>query len=364
MLEFQVGSRSVTSGGDAIFVSGSARIYKCHFTFSDEWEGLSVRACFENGDTKVGVLLTNDNECYIPWEVLERPGKVTVGVVGVNSDGVIRVTMEHTVGNVHMGSDTNVEINERERTQSLIDQIQSAFGDFYNAERKRVFDEEARAESEISRVKEEYDRYVAELERKQLEIDRAEAENLRKEDELYRVQSELARTASENERALAENVRVQQEQSRDQAESHRSTAEMARYSSEQARVSAENQRVHADEQRTDGYIAAKAAYETALQTLQDSLASGDLKGEPGNDGLAGKDGESGVYYGTEEPAGENHPIWINPDGSPNDYTGERGATGENGYTPVRGVDYWTEEDKAVIVSAVIDSLPDASEVEY
>ena len=36
--------------------------------------------------------------------------------------------------------------------------------------------------------------------------------------------------------------------------------------------------------------------------------------------------------------------------------GEMGAVGESGYTPVRGVDYWTEDDKAEIVDDVKDEL--------
>lgn len=38
--------------------------------------------------------------------------------------------------------------------------------------------------------------------------------------------------------------------------------------------------------------------------------------------------------------------------------------GEPGKTPVRGVDYWTESDKAEIVRAVLEALPDAGEVRY
>lgn len=35
----------------------------------------------------------------------------------------------------------------------------------------------------------------------------------------------------------------------------------------------------------------------------------------------------------------------------------RGDDGKNGYTPVRGVDYWTEADKAEMVADVISALP-------
>lgn len=44
--------------------------------------------------------------------------------------------------------------------------------------------------------------------------------------------------------------------------------------------------------------------------------------------------------------------------------GEQGQTGAAGYTPVRGTDYWTAEDKTAMVNAVLDALPDGDEVSY
>ena len=44
--------------------------------------------------------------------------------------------------------------------------------------------------------------------------------------------------------------------------------------------------------------------------------------------------------------------------------GDTGPAGADGATPVRGVDYWTEEDQAAMVNAVLDALPDADEISY
>ena len=41
-----------------------------------------------------------------------------------------------------------------------------------------------------------------------------------------------------------------------------------------------------------------------------------------------------------------------------------GLKGENGYTPVKGTDYWTKADKQEIVNDVIAALPDGTEVSY
>jgi hypothetical protein len=62
------------------------------------------------------------------------------------------------------------------------------------------------------------------------------------------------------------------------------------------------------------------------------------KGDKGDAGANGKDGKNGV------------------DGAPGK-DGSNGKDGVDGKTPVRGVDYYTEADKAEMVSAVISALP-------
>ena len=43
--------------------------------------------------------------------------------------------------------------------------------------------------------------------------------------------------------------------------------------------------------------------------------------------------------------------------------GDTGETGKDGYTPIKGTDYWTEEDKTAIVNDVLAVLPAAEGVE-
>ena len=42
------------------------------------------------------------------------------------------------------------------------------------------------------------------------------------------------------------------------------------------------------------------------------------QGDKGNPGTPGKDGAPGVYYGTTQPTGDTHPVWIDPDGDHDD----------------------------------------------
>lgn len=37
--------------------------------------------------------------------------------------------------------------------------------------------------------------------------------------------------------------------------------------------------------------------------------------------------------------------------------GEKGNPGTDGYTPVRGIDYWTDQDKAEIIAETVAALP-------
>jgi hypothetical protein len=83
-------------------------------------------------------------------------------------------------------------------------------------------------------------------------------------------------------------------------------------------------------------------------TSANGTSSADLKGSKGDQG------DSGVYVGSEEPIDPSIIVWVNPDG-------EAGSVGK---TPVKGIDYYTDADKAEMVSAVIAALPDASEVSY
>jgi hypothetical protein len=72
--------------------------------------------------------------------------------------------------------------------------------------------------------------------------------------------------------------------------------------------------------------------ETAVhKALEDAKASGEFNGENGEDGKNGVDGKDGEK-------------------------GEPGENGADGYTPQRGVDYWTDADKAEIKSYVDDAI--------
>ena len=63
-------------------------------------------------------------------------------------------------------------------------------------------------------------------------------------------------------------------------------------------------------------------------------------------GPPGPQGEQGIQ-GIQGPQG---PI------------GKTGTAGKDGHTPVKGVDYWTNEDKTEIINSVLAALPAAEGV--
>lgn len=81
----------------------------------------------------------------------------------------------------------------------------------------------------------------------------------------------------------------------------------------------------------------------------EQLAS--LKGEKGDTGPQGPKGEKGDA-GPQGPKGDTGD------------TGSQGPAGPSGYTPVKGTDYFTEEDKTEMVNAVLAALPAAEGVSY
>lgn len=75
------------------------------------------------------------------------------------------------------------------------------------------------------------------------------------------------------------------------------------------------------------------------------LDAGYVKGDPGADGITPHIGTNGHWYIGDEDTGVK-------------------AEGTDGHTPEKGVDYWTETDKAEIVEEVLKEIPVGDEVSY
>ena len=91
-----------------------------------------------------------------------------------------------------------------------------------------------------------------------------------------------------------------------------------------------------------------------------------LKGEKGDTGATGPQGPQGEQ-GERGPQGEQGPKGDQGqqgEQGPKGDTGDVGPAGPAGYTPVKGTDYFTEEDKTEMVNAVLAALPAAEGGSY
>lgn len=97
---------------------------------------------------------------------------------------------------------------------------------------------------------------------------------------------------------------------------------------------------------------------TALQALQEPPEKTVRNGAPGEDGVSPTveitaiDGGNRVSI-TDAEGSSSFDVMNGTDGAP----GTPGADGADGHTPIKGVDYWTEEDKAEMVADTIAALP-------
>ena len=82
-----------------------------------------------------------------------------------------------------------------------------------------------------------------------------------------------------------------------------------------------------------------------------------VKGVDYFDGVDGKDGVNGVD-------GVNGKDGYTPIKGVDYFDGKDGENGKDGYTPIKGTDYFTESDKEEMVNLVLGALPSSEEVSY
>lgn len=85
--------------------SGSVNVYRVRFDFSDDWDGMSRTAIFRAGAESRAVLLDDDNETVIPWEVLKVPSlPLYCGVYGAIDSRVVLPTIWASLGTILEGA--------------------------------------------------------------------------------------------------------------------------------------------------------------------------------------------------------------------------------------------------------------------
>lgn len=96
-----------------------------------------------------------------------------------------------------------------------------------------------------------------------------------------------------------------------------------------------------------------------LKKLEDGIASGDFRGEKGEKGDKGDVGPMGPAgpqgpQGAQGIQGETGPV------GPQGPKGETGPKGDPGYTPQKGVDYWTTEEVDAVTADAVGKAEEAA----
>lgn len=84
--------------------SGSVNVYPVQFKFSEDWEGLTRIAVFRAGVDTISVLLNENGECAIPWEILVKAGlRLNVGIYGTKGGDTVLPTVWADLGKILPG---------------------------------------------------------------------------------------------------------------------------------------------------------------------------------------------------------------------------------------------------------------------
>lgn len=84
----------------------------------------------------------------------------------------------------------------------------------------------------------------------------------------------------------------------------------------------------------------------------------DMEVRPAFDITIPMDGESEGVVFVPNVSGDGILSWTNNGNLPNpEPVNIKGKGGADGYTPVKGTDYWTDADKAEMIADVISALP-------
>lgn len=124
-MQIKVTPHTITLNKTEIVNEGEYNINTCKFELSEEYTGLTNMAIFTNGTNTFKTMIV-DNQCIIPYEVLEDEGTLMVGVYGYEADGetlVKRYSPTPVAFYVEKGSYALAQEGEQP-SPSIIEQLQ------------------------------------------------------------------------------------------------------------------------------------------------------------------------------------------------------------------------------------------------
>lgn len=124
-MQIIVTPHTITLNKTEIVNEGEYNVNTCEFELSEEYTGLTNMAIFTNGSSTFKTMIV-DNQCIIPYEVLEQEGTLMVGVYGYECNGdnlVKRYSPTPVAFYIEKGSYTLAQEGEQP-SPSVIEQMQ------------------------------------------------------------------------------------------------------------------------------------------------------------------------------------------------------------------------------------------------
>lgn len=322
MIRITISGTEIYGKMDTKLTSGSVgRVVE--FTFDSAWDGLFKTVVFRVGDDSRSCYLGDNTMCEFPWELLthDKVGKlIHIGVCGMRDEKIVFPTMYTYVGKLEQGADPNadpsiehspelveqlIEIAEeaKEIAQSVRDDLDS--GDYGGGG--------ADGYSPIAKVEETINGAIITI------TDKNGTTTATITDGKDGAQGPQGPQGKDGASIAVENV---------------------------------------SESTADGGSNVITFSDGKTVTVKNG--SSGSKGDKGDTGLPGSNGLDGYSPTvTVSKSGKITTIKITDKNGTKTATindGGDGASGKDGYTPIRGTDYWTEADKAEIKSYVDDAI--------
>jgi len=334
---FTVRGDKITPDEEYLFTEGNKGSYEAVFDFGEEWDELAKLCIVENGKTVYKPIAIIGNSCLLPEFIR---GSVKIGVIGVDSIDDAEQTIRISTNMRGIGVQSGAASKE--------------------------------ANAELSMAAEVWEQYLIEMEnnRKAAEAAKEVAENAKTAAQTAEYNSsEYARMAHDcmqEAGAARSDARLYAQQSDEKSIEAIGAAKEAALSATEAKAKANSvlgMTVDADTLEEGNDATVEKTEADGVIHLQFGIPRGQTgktgakgdKGDKGDKGEKGDRGEQGLQ-GIQGLQGVQGEQGIQGEQGPKGDTGAPGADGKDGYTPVRGKDYWTDDDKAEIKAYVDEAI--------
>lgn len=217
----------------------------------------------------IGYVVSSD-EFGLLVDKINQVHKIQLDLSDLKSD------MQDTIKDCEDATDECIDVTEK--TKKVISDMNTLNKNVSDAEAQRIINEN-------NRINAENQRNIKETERNDAEQIRIDNENARKTAESIRNNNENSRKTAETARVNAENARNNAEEERESQEEIRQTNEQIRQQQETKRQSDTATAITNANNATASANAATNRANTISNDLEEKVASGYYKGEPGKDGV-------------------------------------------------------------------------------